>query len=161
MSWSWTSWEWPRDRGKYSSTSYGPLIGEIKYYNLQSVRRDPLSTTYGGRSELGSRNLGNNDETGESIQVWTGQRRNKVLQSVNPDPPHVREKSELGSRNRVHRDNNQVITGHRGQMLQYYEKGIVLREVIQFTEEIWYNDRLELKMLHTISTTVQENTIKY
>ena len=78
----------------------------------------------------------NDHETGESIQVWTGQRRNKVLQSVNPDPPHVREKSELGSRNRVHRDNNQVITGHRGQMLQYYEKGIVLGEVIQFTEEI-------------------------
>jgi hypothetical protein len=122
--------------GKVFKYVVGPLIGEIKYYNLQSVRRDPLSTTYGGRSELGSRNLGNNDETGESIQVWTGQRRNKVLQSVNPDPPHVREKSELGSRNRVHRDNNQVITGHRGQMLQYYEKGIVLGEVIQFTEEI-------------------------
>ena len=80
---------------------------------------------------MGARNLGNNDETGESIQVWTGKRRNKVLQSVNPDPPHVREKSELGSRNRVHRDTNQVITGHRGQMLQYYEKDIVLREVIE------------------------------
>jgi hypothetical protein len=34
-------------------------------------------------------------------------------------------------------------------VLQYYEKGIALREVIvEFTEEI--NDRLEVKMLHTI-----------
>ena len=40
--------------GKVFKYVVGPLIGEIKYYNLQSVRRDPLSTTYryGGRSEL-------------------------------------------------------------------------------------------------------------
>ena len=55
--------------------------------------------------------------------------------------------SESVSRNRVHRDN--IESSRRRQVLQYYEKGIALREVIvEFTEEI--NDRLEVKMLHTI-----------